>query len=137
MVTIQCTGREFDELASRVDQIMDQIMHRPFLGFRTSQIWQPTINLYETNNAYHICVDLAGVNTDEIDIKVENDILYITGQRETPAPKLTAGRTMKIHVLEIDHGQFYRAVKLPENVNTDDINAKYKKGLLWIELPKL
>ncbi len=137
MVTIHFTGGEFDELATRVNQMMDQMMHRPFFGFRTCQRWQPTINLYETNNAYHICVDLAGVDADEIDIKVENDVLYITGQRETPYPKSASGRTMRIHVLEIDHGQFYRAVKLPENVNTDKINAKYKKGLLWIELPKL
>ncbi len=137
MVTIRLAGKECDELTRRVDQLMDQMMNRPFFGFRTSQRWQPAINLYETGNAYHICVDLAGANTDEIDIKVENDLLHIIGHREIPSPKLSAGRTMRIHVLEIDHGQFYRAIKLPENVNTDKINAKYKKGLLWIEIPKL
>ncbi len=137
MVTLQFTGSDFDEMAMRVNKIMDQMMHRPFFRFRTCERWQPAINLYETNNAYHICIDLAGIDPDNTEIKIENNVLHIIGHRATPSPKSSAAGAVRIHVLEIDHGPFYRAINLPDNVNTDKINAKYRKGLLWIEIPKI
>jgi len=57
------------------------------------------------------------------------------GQRLTPAPTGGAGSS-RIHVMEIDHGPFYRAISIPEDVDVTGIEAKYSQGLLWIDLPK-
>ncbi len=41
-----------------------------------------------------------------------------------------------MHLMEIDHGSFARDVELPQDVHHEQINARYRDGMLWIELPK-
>jgi HSP20 family protein len=43
---------------------------------------------------------------------------------------------VRMHLMEIDHGSFARDVELPEDVHRDHINAHYRDGMLWIELPR-
>jgi HSP20 family protein len=45
-------------------------------------------------------------------------------------------RRVRVHLMEIDHGSFVREVELPANVESDKISAKYRDGLLWVEVPK-
>ncbi len=43
---------------------------------------------------------------------------------------------LRVHVMEIDHGAFYREVELPDQVDQTKIVAHYRNGMLWVELPK-
>jgi len=43
---------------------------------------------------------------------------------------------LRVHMMEIDHGAFFREVELPEHVAHSKIAAHYRNGMLWIELPK-
>jgi len=47
-----------------------------------------------------------------------------------PAPRY------RVHLMEIDHGKFSREVELPNDIHHEQINATYRNGMLWIELPK-
>jgi HSP20 family molecular chaperone IbpA len=47
-----------------------------------------------------------------------------------------AGRRAKVHLMEIDHGQFSRDVDLPPDADPDTISANYRNGMLWVEIPK-
>ncbi len=61
------------------------------------------------------------------------------GSKADPAPQNSINGTpprYKVHLMEIDHGQFVREVDLPQNVSQDRIHATYHNGLLWVELPK-
>jgi len=115
-------------------------MQKGFYSFFPHQTWTPTVNLYETDGAYLICVDLAGVEKGKIDIEVVEQRVTIKGNRAVPACADTdavAGRPRtRLHLMEIDHGPFAREVELPQNVQRDLIGAKYTDGMLWIELPK-
>ena len=42
----------------------------------------------------------------------------------------------KLHLMEIDHGQFTREVELPADANRESITATYRSGMLWVEIPK-
>ena len=135
MIRIQMgSPSDMNELASKVNLIMDQFMQKSFFRFRPSDRWQPAINLYETEACFFLCVDLAGIDSKQVEIQVENNVLHILGQRITPVPPKTS--SPRIHVMEIDHGPFYRAVTIPENVTVRKIEARYLDGMLWIELPK-
>jgi HSP20 family protein len=118
-------------------------MHKGFYSFFPHQSWTPSVNLYETETAYLVCVDLSGVEKQKIDIEVVQQRLTLKGVREVPAcppapaPVEGAGRwRVRLHLMEIDHGAFAREVELPQNVQQDKISARYTDGMLWIELPK-
>jgi HSP20 family protein len=115
-------------------------MHKGFYSFFPHQTWTPSVNLYETEDAYLVCVDLSGVQKEKIDIEVVEQQLTLKGNRAVPAcaqtdPVQNRQRT-RLHLMEIDHGPFARVVELPQNVERDRIVARYVDGMLWIELPK-
>jgi HSP20 family protein len=102
-------------------------------------MWTPNVNLYESEACYLVCVDLASVEKDAIEVTLQNQRLRLVGRREVPI-KDASGECktrVRVHLMEIDHGQFSRDVELPENVDINRIHASFHNGLLWIELPKI
>jgi HSP20 family protein len=135
------TDPPFGNLARQMGKIMEQ-MHKGYSPFAPGEVWTPSVNLYETETAYLVCVDLAGVNKEKIDITVEHNVLKLRGHRPVPSnneetqPDPNHHRRMRVHLMEIDHGSFSREVELPRDVHHEKIAAVYKDGVLWIELPK-
>ena len=134
------TELPFHNMARRITKMMDQ-MQKGYYNFCPGETWTPCVNLYETQTAYLVCVDLAGVEKDKIKIEVVKGLLTVRGTRLVPvyyegANADAQNRRMRMHVMEIDHGQFCREVELPQNVHHDKIIATYRNGLLWIVLPK-
>ena len=130
----------FGKINPQVTKMMEQF-NKGFYGFMPAEVFTPNVNLYETDTEYQVCVDLAGVEKEKIDIVVIDSRLHIHGSRAVPpcpAPQDCGDREprMRVHVMEIDHGSFAREVELPEDVHKDRITAKYNDGLLWIQLPK-
>lgn len=131
----------FGNLSREFARVMER-MARDRLSALRPESWTPAVNLYETESAYIVCVDLAGVDKKKIDLTVVNGQLNIEGSRQAPnCPKKlddeSAGAMRaKVHLMEIDHGSFSRQVELPDDVVQEKINAAYRNGLLWIELPK-
>jgi HSP20 family protein len=134
------TDPPFGHIAKQMGKMAEQL-HRGYFSFYPNETWTPSVNLYETETAYLVCVDLAGVDKNKIELTVENGRLKLRGTRavpsnaESPAANLR-GRRVRLHLMEIDHGAFCREVELPEDVRHERINASYKDGLLWVELPK-
>jgi HSP20 family protein len=131
------TDDPFSGMARQMGKIIDQIQ-RGYYNFSPGETWTPNVNLYETDTGYLVCVDLAGIEKEKIDITVEDHMLKIKGHRTVPvsADGDIQQQRMRVHLMEIDHGSFSREVELPHNVIHDKINAQYRNGLLWIELPK-
>ncbi len=108
--------------------------------------WAPSVNLYEAQRAYRVCVDLPGVDKATINVSVtppadvgESPRLVLTGERPVPRSPVTShqdGGRIKVHRMELDHGPFRREIELPNDVQHAAISASYHGGFLWIELPK-
>jgi HSP20 family protein len=120
-------------LARQMSKWVDQVLGK---GFHCSaEAWTPAINFYEGEDYYCVVVELAGINPGEIDMRVENGSLVVSGQR--PSPGLPQGcRAIRLLMMEIDHGNFCRSIKLPPDVVPDKVSASYRSGYLWIRLPK-
>ena len=138
MVAIDCAEKPFRNPSSP-SKMLEQIQNRGYYGFISNENWAPSVNLYETEIAYLVCVDLAGVDKEKIEIDVVDGRVRLRGNRavpmlaegvENPAVRL------RMHLMEIDHGSFARDVELPRDVHHERINARYRDGMLWIELPK-
>jgi HSP20 family protein len=134
------SGQPFKNLTSQVNKLLDQ-MNKGYYGFYPTEQWTPSVNLYETESTYHVCVDLSGVEKRKIDIEVVDQRLTLRGSRAVPTCPAIGGndlqnRRVRVHLMEIDHGAFSREVELPEDVMKEEIAATYRNGMLWIELPK-
>ena len=130
----------FGNFNPAVSRMMDKLS-KGYYGFMPSEVFTPNVNLYETDADYQVCVDLAGVEKDKIDIMVVNQRLTIRGSRPVPPCSAQQGpdadsQRIRVHLMEIDHGAFSRDVELPEDVIKEQISARYVDGLLWIQLPK-
>jgi HSP20 family protein len=90
-----------------------QQMHRQFFrpGVAGMQVaaWQPPIDVFETTDGLRIVVALPGVESSDINVAIEQDILVVAGIRHLPV----LARRAAIQCLEIPYGRFERQVRLP------------------------
>lgn len=104
--------------------------NRPLL--RGGFDYQPRMDLKETEHEVRIFLDTPGMEKKDIDISVEGDILVMKGKRTDENRTTEKGY---IH-MERFYGSFERRVRLPENVERDNIKADYKNGTLEVTVPK-
>jgi HSP20 family molecular chaperone IbpA len=94
--------------------------------------WRPDADVYETAATVELVVDLAGVEEDDIDVQLFDDVLVVEGRRSLPA-KAGAAR---YHAAGIRQGPFRLDVRLPVLVDAEQVEARYERGLLRITLAK-
>jgi HSP20 family molecular chaperone IbpA len=134
------TEPNFTSIQRQMQRVLEN-MQMGFSNFCPSETWTPNVNLYENDTAYLVCVDLAGVDKEKIDVLVADGKLTLRGTRHVPTPPINpaseaAAARLRVHVMEIDNGPFCREVELPADVHHERIVAVHLNGLLWIELPK-
>ena len=95
-----------------------------------STIWSPPTDEYETDEAYVVRVEIAGMREDDFEVALENHVLHISGVR----PDFHERRAY--HQMEIRFGKFATAISLPGPVNVEQSHAEYKDGFLTVVLPK-
>ena len=94
--------------------------------------WHPRLDVRETDPAIEVIADLPGLDKKDIDISLDRDILVIKGDKKEEHTE-----TYKhVHRIERRAGSFYRALRLPVEVKSEEIDASFKKGVLKITLPK-
>ncbi len=95
--------------------------------------WQPAVDIYETDNSFHVYAELAGVVADSLRVTVDGQQLRISGVRQLPAAHQSIAC---IHQLEIELGSFHRILPLPATVEVDGVESSYVNGILVVSLPK-
>ena len=134
-VSTHAWGSNFDELADQVRAMMSEMEGRNWFRSHAPDTWCPRVNLYETTDRYVICVELAGMQRKEIDLRAVDGVLYIRGARSRPVIPGDA-TDVGVHLMEIDSGRFQRKLPLPSDVIAEQISATYCQGYLWIMLPR-
>jgi HSP20 family protein len=95
-----------------------------------SKVWSPPTDEYETDDAYIVRVEIAGMHDDDFDVSVENNLLFISGLR----PDIPGRRAF--HQMEIRSGKFATAIGIPGPVDLERASAEYRDGFLTVILPK-
>lgn len=105
--------------------------HESFWGVkRSAHKWRPATDVYETEEAYRVVVEIPGVRGADISVTFEGQTLFVRGERrEREAHKA-------YHQMEISYGGFESAVNLPQPVERGSIEATYVDGFLRVTLPK-
>ncbi len=123
--------RELTTLQERLSRVFDDLLPTPTKSKDTSE-WIPAVDIYETKDAIHIEVEAPGMKEEDIKINLENNTLTIFGERKFERKE----EGKNYYRMERSYGSFSRSFLLPENVDVEKIQAKYKDGLLTIVIPK-
>jgi len=94
--------------------------------------WAPAVDIYETEQNLVVKADLPDIKPEELDIRVENNILTICGERKFEK-KVNENNYLRV---ERSYGSFSRSFSLASTVNTEAIQADYKNGVLTLSIPK-
>ena len=120
----------FDPLANL--RVFEDAFTRFLSEPQANRPWSPAVDIYETENELVLKADLPEVDLKDIDVRVENQTLTISGQRNFEKQDASKG----FHRIERSYGEFRRSFAVPNTFDTDKINAAFKNGVLTVSLAK-
>ncbi len=94
--------------------------------------WRPVIDVFETEKAVVVRVELAGVRAGDLRVTVDGDWLRIRGERHPPP----ATDAQRLHRMEIAFGPFERSVQISVPFEREQVAANLEEGFLSVVLPK-
>jgi HSP20 family protein len=117
---------------NRAQEEMGRLLEDRFGRGGESLGWTPATDIYEDEEGLTLKFELAGVEPKDVDIRFENGVLTIKGER-----KLEKEDTKEnYHRVELSYGAFNRSFSLPPTVDAEKIEALSKSGVLVVHLPK-
>ncbi len=127
--------REVPSVFSEMDDILQKMWHDfPFHNLEgdVDLKWTPRLDISETDKALEVVADLPGMEKKDIKVSVDGDLLTIKGEKK----EVKESKDKHYHSIERRSGSFYRALRLPVEVENDKIEANFKDGVLTLTLPK-
>jgi HSP20 family protein len=104
----------------------------PFAEENALAAWTPACDIYETEKAIMLKVELPGINKENVSVSIENNLLTIHGERKF----VEETKRENYYRVERNYGEFFRSFTLPNFIEPAKIVAEFKEGLLEIVLPK-
>ena len=100
---------------------------------RTGASFMPRMDVSETDKDITITAELAGMDEKDVEVTLQDDVLTIKGEKKTERDE----KDQRSFVSERSYGTFSRSIALPDGVETDSIDASFKRGVLTVRLTKL
>ncbi|HLW54609.1 MAG TPA: Hsp20/alpha crystallin family protein [Candidatus Angelobacter sp.] len=128
--------RDLNTLQERFNQLLNQPFG-PFNAFSpeqalTASSFMPAVDIYEDQHNITLTAELPGVEEKDLDIRVENGVLTLSGERRMEHEE----NKENFHRVERSFGRFTRSFTLPPTVETDNVRANFDNGVLKILLAK-
>jgi HSP20 family protein len=120
--------RGFNTLPARVGGFFGKDWEAPLV----TTTWNPLVDIFENDHEFVVKAELPGMNAKEIDVKFENNLLTLRGERKFEKET----KEKDYHRVEREYGTFSRSFALPAEINHEKVAAEYKDGVLKIVLPK-
>lgn len=118
---------------SRIQEEVGRILEQQSADKPAESIgWTPACDIYEDNDEVVIRAALAGVDPKDVEIRVENGVLTLKGERKVEHEE----KKENYHRVEMAYGHFTRTFALPTTVDTEKVHADSKHGVLSVHLPK-
>jgi len=120
----------FDPLVNL--RVFEDSFARLFSEPNANRPWSPAVDIYETENELVLKADLPDVEPQDVNVRVENLTLTISGERKFDKSTNEKG----FHRIERSYGNFTRSFAVPNTFDTENIGASFKNGVLTVKLPK-
>src|SRR6266542_1485031 len=118
--------------AEELEVYFNEVAHGRPVGFVASSKWKPLTDIYETDDALVVYMDIAGMRSEDFTVELSEGLLTISGERK---PR-REGKP-HYHAMEVQVGPFERRFRLPVPVDPESIAASYEHGFLEVRLTKL
>jgi len=125
---------ELNTIQNEMNRLFNNFFDQP-AGTRDSthsRRWMPAMDLIETKEHYVLRADLPGLSDEDVDVKLEDNVLTISGERTAQHPQDAQG----YYRIERAFGSFARSLTLPDGVNPDAVQGHFDRGVLEIMIPK-
>lgn len=129
MLTVTPFNTMLDRMATLTRAMDDAVAARP-----GSPNWVPSLDAYETDQAYVVTLDLPGVAMESVDVSFERNTLTVKGTRERLGP--SDEKEARVFFREREWGAFERSLRFPHYVDGEKIAAAFSNGVLTITVPK-
>jgi len=97
-----------------------------------NSIWQPAYDISEDSKSYYLSFDLPGIGKKDVDISISNDVLTLSGSRES-----NSGHDENYSRFNrVNYGDFEKSFNLPDNADQGKVNAKMESGVLTLTIKK-
>lgn len=113
-------------------QEWEKEVEKIFDVFHKGETFAPFCDITEEEKSFRLCLDVPGISKNDLDIEVKDKTLVISGERK----KEVQAETSSLLRSERKYGKFSRSFNLPQNVNSELIEARFENGVLEITLPK-
>lgn len=114
---------------------MDRLFERIWEGELPERMlgdWNPRLDFSETQDAFHVKMEVPGIDPKGIKISLQDQVLTISGERK----KEEEEKDERFYRVERSYGVFTRSIRLPIPADESKVNAIFKDGVLTIAIPK-
>lgn len=122
---------------SQIERLFDDFMSgfdMPLMRSMQSQTFVPALDIRENEKGIEVSVELPGMDEKDIDISVTREALVVSGEKRYEREENEKDRGL--YRLERRYGSFKRSLALPEGIDVDKAEARFKNGVLTVHLPK-
>jgi HSP20 family protein len=133
-VRLEPVEDSFESMGRQLGDMMKEMTRQSYYHFSRSIAWQPAVNVYEDEERFYVCAELAGLEKRQIHVEVLGGKIAIKGDRAAPAPH-AAANTSTLR-MEISYGPFERIIELPQQADLQKVSARLTDGFLWITVDK-
>jgi HSP20 family protein len=125
-------ARELDILQSDMNRLFDTFFQGRSSSGNGARRWIPPMDLTETDEQFVLRADLPGLDENDVEIEVKDNVLTISGERETEHEERREG----FHRVERASGRFLRSLDLPRGIDAGAVSAEFDRGVLEVRIPK-
>lgn len=119
-------------LHDAMNQLFAQSFVRPGWSAGSSQAWSVPIDVFETEQGYHVRALLPGMQAEDIELTVQQNTVSLKGQFH---PFVKEGQQVTWLMQEIGSGTFERTLTFPKPIDTSKLETSYENGILSILIP--
>ncbi len=129
----QDLSHDLTDIQTQMNRLFDNFVGQPTSSGLAERVWAPAADMYETKNEVVITAELPGLSEKDIHLSITGDLLTIQGERQWSGDVQDASHYRR----ERWFGKFERTFSLPMPVESGQIKATYRDGVLTVKLPKV
>ena len=127
------SSRDLTDIQTQMNRLFDNFLGQPIISAPVERAWAPAVDVYETKNDLVVTAELPGLSEKDIHLSITGDLLTIQAERGGSEEVKDGSHYRR----ERWFGKFERTVALPMPVETGQVKASYRDGVLTVKLPKV
>jgi len=123
----------FTQLREEINRLFNALDEGETSG--ATAAWVPAVDIHEYDDRFELFVDLPGVDPSDVEVTLANGVLTLSGERSTAKPVNKDQHEVQMRI-ERGSGKFYRRFILPDSVDSENITARGRNGVIEITIQK-